>query len=317
VNSQNSGPHLLKELRTAWNNQETMVRWLSRFFNYLDRCAGVIGSCVMCARCVCMITVLRVASPVVFGLEPTWLLVLQVLCWTSPASHSRHGGPHGIQRCESLHVPALWPVLCKSTTMRRSAFELVLPYTQWISCLCSSNLPCLCMRVTHNASPACMRLTCGGHTLLEHLPGCGADEVYRHTHERGRDALLDLIGREREHEQVDRDPIKSVINVFINVSMNNLDKYKEDFEAHLLTSVTNCYQAKAAEWIQSDSCAEYLKKAEACIHAEEERATSYLHPDSKKPVIAAAQEELLVKVQVRPTPPPPLPSDACFALLVL
>ena len=28
---------LLKELLSRWNNHKIMVRWLSRFFNYLDR----------------------------------------------------------------------------------------------------------------------------------------------------------------------------------------------------------------------------------------------------------------------------------------
>lgn len=28
---------LLKELHQRWNNHKLMVRWLSRFFNYLDR----------------------------------------------------------------------------------------------------------------------------------------------------------------------------------------------------------------------------------------------------------------------------------------
>lgn len=28
---------LLRELLTRWNNHKVMVRWLSRFFNYLDR----------------------------------------------------------------------------------------------------------------------------------------------------------------------------------------------------------------------------------------------------------------------------------------
>ena len=29
---------LLRELLKRWNNHKVMVRWLSRFFNYLDRC---------------------------------------------------------------------------------------------------------------------------------------------------------------------------------------------------------------------------------------------------------------------------------------
>ena len=39
VQKQESGPHLLRSLKVAWENQEVMVRWLSRFFNYLDRFA--------------------------------------------------------------------------------------------------------------------------------------------------------------------------------------------------------------------------------------------------------------------------------------
>ncbi len=32
---------LLKELYQRWQNHKLMVRWLSRFFNYLDRWAGL------------------------------------------------------------------------------------------------------------------------------------------------------------------------------------------------------------------------------------------------------------------------------------
>ena len=126
--------------------------------------------------------------------------------------------------------------------------------------------------------------------------------MYRQTHERAKDALLELIRQEREGDQVDREPIKKVIEVFQHVSTTNLDKYREDFEEPLLASVKTHYAAKAAEWIQSDSCAEYLVKAEKCIKDEAERADAYLHGDSKKPVIQATQEELLEKVQVRMRP---------------
>ncbi len=35
---------LLRELLKRWNNHKVMVRWLSRFFNYLDRRAGTPGA---------------------------------------------------------------------------------------------------------------------------------------------------------------------------------------------------------------------------------------------------------------------------------
>lgn len=38
VKSQETGTRLLKELAQAWTNHTVMVRWLTRFFNYLDRC---------------------------------------------------------------------------------------------------------------------------------------------------------------------------------------------------------------------------------------------------------------------------------------
>ena len=40
LGSQRDG-YLLKELHKRWNNHKVMVRWLSRFFNYLDRCPHV------------------------------------------------------------------------------------------------------------------------------------------------------------------------------------------------------------------------------------------------------------------------------------
>ena len=126
-----------------------------------------------------------------------------------------------------------------------------------------------------------------------------ADEVYQHVRERTRDAILDRIAREREHEQIDRAPVRAAIQVFVNVSTTNLDNYKDDFEADLKKSVSEYYKRKAAEWIESDSCAEYLIKAEAAVKAEDERATALLHPDSKKEIITATQKELLLDVQAR------------------
>ena len=127
---------------------------------------------------------------------------------------------------------------------------------------------------------------------------CTADQVYAPSHERAKDALLEQIAKERDHEQVDHERIKSVINVFIAVSINNLDKYRDDFEVHLIDAVREHYKAKSAEWIQSDSCSEYLSKAEASITAETERGKAYLHKDSVTPVVKATQEELLEKPQV-------------------
>lgn len=44
VQSQDTGVQLLTELSKAWKNHEVMVRWLTRFFNYLDRCSVFLST---------------------------------------------------------------------------------------------------------------------------------------------------------------------------------------------------------------------------------------------------------------------------------
>jgi hypothetical protein len=40
---------LLRELHRRWDNHNVMTRWLSRFFNYLDRCELVSSCCLVLA----------------------------------------------------------------------------------------------------------------------------------------------------------------------------------------------------------------------------------------------------------------------------
>jgi cullin 1 len=126
-----------------------------------------------------------------------------------------------------------------------------------------------------------------------------ADCIFQHTSVRAKDAILELIGRERENETIDRDLIKSVLSIFIDVGMDNgTETYETAFQSHLLEALKDYYEAKAALWIQSESCAEYLLKAEQCLADEEDRAVNYLHSISKDPIVDAVLTELLRKVQV-------------------
>jgi cullin 1 len=120
------------------------------------------------------------------------------------------------------------------------------------------------------------------------------------THERAKDAVLELIARERENEPIERDLIKSVLTIFVDVGMDRgTDVYENNFQAPLLASIHSHYKTKAALWIQSESCSEYLIKAEQSLADEEERATYYMHPNSKAPVVDAVQAELLKNVQMQ------------------
>ena len=89
--------------------------------------------------------------------------------------------------------------------------------------------------------------------------------------------------------------MKGIINIFIDVGMGFMTVYENDFETHLLQSTHEFYNRKAALWLQEDNCPDFLRKAETCLLAEEDRADSYLHSSSKKKLLDAVQEELLQK----------------------
>lgn len=46
----------------------------------------------------------------------------------------------------------------------------------------------------------------------------------------------------------------------LQVGMGNMDHYERDFEDVMLTETGSYYKRKAAEWINEDSCPEYMLK---------------------------------------------------------
>jgi cullin 1 len=67
------------------------------------------------------------------------------------------------------------------------------------------------------------------------------------------------INKEREGEQIDRELLKNVIDIFLEIG-KGLKLYEQDFEALLCDSSTY-YNIKASTWISGDSCPEYMLKA--------------------------------------------------------
>lgn len=127
---------------------------------------------------------------------------------------------------------------------------------------------------------------------------CDADCVFEDAHEKAKDAVLELISRERDGEQINRNLIKNVLVIFVDVGMDKgTEVYEHKFQVPLLEDIQRHYSAKAAEWIQLESCSEYLIKTETSLEAEEDRAAYYLHFISKTPVLEAVQAELLRKKQ--------------------
>eukprot|EP00879_Flechtneria_rotunda_P006724 GHRR01007064.1.p1 GENE.GHRR01007064.1~~GHRR01007064.1.p1 ORF type:complete len:565 (+),score=229.85 GHRR01007064.1:934-2628(+) len=79
--------------------------------------------------------------------------------------------------------------------------------------------------------------------------------------------------------------------------MGSMDCYERDFEEVLLTETANYYKRKASEWINQDSCPDYMLKAEECLRLEEERVDNYLHPSTKLKLLKEVENEVLTKYE--------------------
>lgn len=125
------------------------------------------------------------------------------------------------------------------------------------------------------------------------------DHVYDKIKERTKDAVLALVEREREGELIDRPLVKNILGIYLEVGMGSMDCYEKHFEEALLAEGGASYKRKAAEWIEQDSCPEYMVKAEECLRLEEERVDAYLHCSTKAKLLKEVEAELLSNYELR------------------
>ncbi|PON96622.1 Cullin, N-terminal [Trema orientale] len=131
---------------------------------------------------------------------------------------------------------------------------------------------------------------------------CFRDLVYREVNAKARDAVIVLIDKEREGEQIDRALLKNVIDIFVEIGMGQMESYEQDFEALMLEDSGAYYSRKASNWILEDSCPDYMLKAssfithdaEECLKRERDRVSHYLHSSSEQKLVEKVQHELLV-----------------------
>uniref|UniRef100_A0A0D3DGB0 Cullin N-terminal domain-containing protein n=1 Tax=Brassica oleracea var. oleracea TaxID=109376 RepID=A0A0D3DGB0_BRAOL len=102
------------------------------------------------------------------------------------------------------------------------------------------------------------------------------DLVYLEVQVSAKDVVMALIHKEREGEQIERELLKNIVDIFVQSGMGTMERYENDFEMFLLEDTASYYSRKASSWIQEDSCPEYMIKAEESLKKEKERVTHYL-----------------------------------------
>ena len=83
------------------------------------------------------------------------------------------------------------------------------------------------------------------HGIVANTLGMPAiEKVYVEIKERAKDAVLAMIERERDGDQIDRALLKNVLNIFIAVGMGQMDAYETDFESKMLEDTSKYYKRK-------------------------------------------------------------------------
>ncbi|KAG8067206.1 hypothetical protein GUJ93_ZPchr0005g14420 [Zizania palustris] len=141
---------------------------------------------------------------------------------------------------------------------------------------------------------------------------CFRDLIYHEIKGQVKGAVIALIDKEREGEQIDRALLKNVLDIFVEIGLGSMEYYENDFEDSLLKDTTDYYSVKAQSWILEDSCPDYMIKAEECLKKEKERVGHYLHISTEQKLLEKVQNELLAQYA---TPLLEKEHSGCFALL--
>ncbi|XP_076064014.1 cullin 3 [Oratosquilla oratoria] len=110
-----------------------------------------------------------------------------------------------------------------------------------------------------------------------------------------RETLLDLVMRERRGEVVDRLAIKNAAQMLIVLGINSRAVYEEDFERPFLVQSAEFYRMESQKFLAENSASVYIKRVEARIVEEADRAKHYLDESTEKRIVEVVEDELIKK----------------------
>ncbi|KAK4264624.1 hypothetical protein QN277_025777 [Acacia crassicarpa] len=120
---------------------------------------------------------------------------------------------------------------------------------------------------------------------------CFRDLTFDKVKAMATDAIISLIHKEREGEQIDPSLLKNVVHIYVEIGV-----YEQDFEVAMIADASTYYARKATNWIEVDSFADYMLKAEESLKRERYRVreAGYLHSSTENKLVETVQHELLV-----------------------
>ena len=114
-------------------------------------------------------------------------------------------------------------------------------------------------------------------------------------------AILRLIERQRNGENIDQGLVKTVIEAFVSLGIDDsdpdkpcLDVYNDYFETAFIEATRTYYKHESEAFLSEHSISDYLRKAEERLREEEDRVDRYLHSQSRK-ILTSTCEQVLIQ----------------------
>lgn len=123
------------------------------------------------------------------------------------------------------------------------------------------------------------------------------DEVVRYPQirEHLRKTLLNMVMCERKGEAIDHIAIKNACQMLMVLGINKRFVYEEDFERPFLSQSAAFYKMESQKFLSENSASVYIKRVEARITEEAERAKLYLDESTEPRIVEVVEDELINK----------------------
>lgn len=123
------------------------------------------------------------------------------------------------------------------------------------------------------------------------------DQVVRYGRIRDhmRETLLNMVMCERKGEAIDHIAIKNACQMLMVLGINSRWVYEEDFERPFLTQSAAFYKLESQKFLSENSASVYIRRVEARITEEAERAKLYLDESTECRIVEVVEDELIKK----------------------
>ncbi|KAJ5915726.1 cullin-1 [Penicillium verhagenii] len=115
------------------------------------------------------------------------------------------------------------------------------------------------------------------------------DDFFENLHAKVMDAVLNLIEKQRNGETIEQSQIKSIVDSFVSLGLDEndskkstLEVYRHYFQRPFIDATKKYYENESRQFVAENSVVEYMKKAEARLEEEKARVGLYLHSDVTK-----------------------------------